>query len=352
VAAVAGPVDPAGVDRAIRQPGARSPFRQALAKVRRSRAALASGTLLALIMLVCACAPLYASQISHTDPFSANLSGTTSIDGRDAPVIQQGTGPLKLGETPIGPTWQANYLLGADQLGRDVAARVLYGGRNSLLIGLSSALLCALIGTLIALIAGVIGGVVDSLIARALDVIWAFPVYLLAICAATVLITSGLRIGPFTVHSSGNLLPTLIIAVIYLPYIARPVRGQVLSVKEREYVEAAIAYGASRRRLIFSEILPNVLPTVIVLLPLLAAATIITESALSFLSIGVQPPQASWGTVIADGQQLLYTRPAIGIAAGSMLALTVLALVVLGDELRSALEPRARRQPRRRKTRR
>ena len=150
-------------------------------------------------------------------------------------------------------------------------------------------------------------------------------------------------------HSSGILLPTLIIAVIYLPYIARPVRGQVLSGKEREYVEAAVSYGASRRRLIFSEILPNVLPTVVVLLPLLAAATIITESALSFLSIGVQPPDASWGTVIADGQQLLYTRSAVGIAPGVMLALTVLSLIVLGDELRAALEPRAGRRPRTRR---
>ena len=351
MASIAEPIDDPGVS-GERQPVPRSPFRQALAKLRRSRPAIASSLLLSLIVLVCACAPLYASQISHTDGFTANLNGTTTIDGKQVPVIQQGTGALKLGETPIGPTWRASYLLGADQLGRDVAVRVLYGGRNSLVIGLSSALICAFIGTLMALIAGVYGGVVDSLVARGLDVIWAFPVYLLAICAATVLITSGLRLGPITVHSSGILLPTLIIAVIYLPYIARPVRGQVLSVKEREYVEAAVSYGATRRRLIFSEILPNVLPTVVVLLPLLAAATIITESALSFLSIGVQPPDASWGTVIADGQQLLYTRPAVGIAPGVMLALTVLSLIVLGDELRAALEPSAARRRRIRRSRR
>jgi peptide/nickel transport system permease protein len=350
VASIVGPLDDQEIV-AERGPVPRSPLRQALTRLRQSRSALASGALLGVIVIACACAPLYADHISHTDGFSANLNGTTTIDGKEVPVIQQGTGALKLGETPIGPTWSRSYALGADQLGRDVAVRVLYGGRNSLVIGLSSALICAFVGTLIALIAGVFGGVVDSLISRALDVIWAFPVYLLAICAATVLITSGLRLGPITVHSSGILLPTLIIAVIYLPYIARPVRGQVLSVKEREYVEAAVSYGASRRRLIFSEILPNVLPTVVVLLPLLAAATIITESALSFLSIGVQPPDASWGTVIADGQQLLYTRPAVGIAPGVMLALTVLALIVLGDELRSALEPRAARRTRLRRGR-
>jgi peptide/nickel transport system permease protein len=134
----------------------------------------------------------------------------------------------------------------------------------------------------------------------------------------------------------------VIIAVIYIPYVFRPVRGQVLSIREKEYIEAAISQGASNRRLIFSEILPNVIATVIVLLPLMIATTILTESALSYLSIGVQDPKASWGSVINDGQDLLYTRPWVAIAPGIMIVLTVLALNVLGDGVRDALDPRAK----------
>jgi peptide/nickel transport system permease protein len=120
------------------------------------------------------------------------------------------------------------------------------------------------------------------------------------------------------------------------------VRGQVLSLREKEFVEAAIAQGGGTFRLIFSEILPNVVSTVIVLLPLMIATTILTEAALSYLSIGVQPPQASWGTIIEDGQSLLYTRPWVAIAPGIMIVLTVLALNVFGDGLRDALDPRSK----------
>jgi peptide/nickel transport system permease protein len=124
--------------------------------------------------------------------------------------------------------------------------------------------------------------------------------------------------------------------------VYRPVRGQVLSVARREFTEAAVAQGASNLRLIFSDILPNAVSVVIVLLPLMIATTILTESALSFLSIGVQPPNASWGTIINDGQDLLYTRPWVAIAPGIMIVLTVLALNVLGDGVRDALDPRAK----------
>jgi peptide/nickel transport system permease protein len=192
------------------------------------------------------------------------------------------------------------------------------------------------------MVAGFYGGVTDSIISRGLDVVWAFPVYLLAISIATVLLTQGLTIGPFSVSASSLWLPTLIIAVIYVPYVARPVRGAVLSVREKEFIEAAIAQGASNRRLIFNEILPNVITVLIVLLPLMIATTILTESALSYLSIGVQPPNASWGTIIDDGQQLLYTRPWVAIAPGIMIVLTVLSLNVFGDGVRDALDPRAK----------
>ena len=177
-----------------------------------------------------------------------------------------------------------------------------------------------------------------------MDLIWAFPVYLLAISLATVLLTApnGLNLGIFNVSASSLWIPLVIIGVIYVPYVFRPIRGQVLSLRQREFVEAAIAQGASNFRLIFREILPNVASTVIVLLPLMIATTILTESALSYLSIGVQAPKASWGTIIEDGQALLYTRPTVAIAPGVMIVLTVLALNVLGDGLRDALDPRSK----------
>jgi peptide/nickel transport system permease protein len=272
------------------------------------------------------------------------MNGTTEVDGKQVPIMQQGGGALKLGVTPIGPTWHSNFFLGADNQGRDVMARVLYGGRSSLLIGIGSALICGLAAVIVGLLAGFFGGLTDTVLSRALDVIWAFPVYLLAISIATVLITQGLSIGPFSISASSLWLPTLIIALVYVPYVARPVRGSVLSVREKEFIDAAIAQGASNTRLMLSEILPNVISVVIVLLPLMIATTILTESALSFLTIGVQPPQASWGTVIPDGQQLLYTRPWVAIAPGIMIVLTVLSLNVLGVGIRDALDPRAKRR--------
>jgi peptide/nickel transport system permease protein len=225
-----------------------------------------------------------------------------------------------------------------------VAALILYGGRSSLFIGIGAAVICCVIATVIALIAGFFGGVTDSVLSRIMDIIWAFPVFLLLFSISTELLThsSGFQFGPVHVSASSLWLPTLIIAFIYLPYVYRPVRGQVLSVVQKEFVEAAIASGASNLRLVFSEVLPNVVSTVIVLLPLMIATTILTEVALSFLSIGVQPPNVSWGTVISDGESLLYTRPWVSIAPGIMIVLTVLALNVLGDGVRDALDPRAK----------
>jgi peptide/nickel transport system permease protein len=311
-------------------------------RLRHNRVALAALGLFLLIVAVSFAAPLYARDIANTDPFATNLSGTTVVNGKTVDVIQQGGGKLGLGETPIGPTWTSHYLLGADNQGRDVAARVLYGGRASLEIGIGSAAICSAIAVILALFAGYFRSAVDTIISRAMDLVWAFPVYLLAISLSTVLLTqpNGLKIGFITIDPSSLWVPTLIIAAIYVPYVFRPVRGQVLSVREKEYVEAAIGQGASSFRVMFFEILPNALPTVIVLLPLMIATTILTESALSFLSIGVQPPNASWGTIIDDGQDLLYTRPWVAIAPGIMIVLTVLALNLLGDGIRDALDPR------------
>jgi peptide/nickel transport system permease protein len=323
----------------------RNPWALAARRLRRNRVALAALGLLLLIVLMSLLAPVYAHTVAHENPFPPNLNGTTVVNGKVVPVMQQGVGALHLGETPIGPTLDPHhYFLGADDLGRDVAALLLYGGRSSLQIGISSAVICCAVATIVALIAGFFGGLVDAVLSRIMDIIWAFPVYLLAISIATELLThsSGIPVGPLRVSATSLWVPTMIIAFIYVPYVYRPIRGQVLSVVNKEFVEAAIAQGASNLRLMFSEILPNVVSTVIVLLPLMIATNILTESALSFLGIGVQPPSVSWGTIIADGEDLLYTRPWVSLAPGIMIVLTVLALNVLGDGVRDALDPRAK----------
>ena len=322
----------------------RSPWALAGRRLLRNRIALAALALFVLIVVVSFAAPLYARHVAHTDPFASNLNGTITVHGNKRDVMQEGGGKLGLGVTPIGPTWTSKYLLGADNQGRDVAARVLYGGRASLEIGLGSAALACLLATIIALIAGYFGGLVDTVLSRLMDLVWAFPVYLLAISLATVLLTApnGINLGLFRVGAASLWIPLMIIGIIYVPYVYRPIRGQVLSLREKEFVEAAIAQGAGGFRLIFSEILPNVASTVVVLLPLMIATTILTEAALSYLSIGVQPPNASWGTIIEDGQNLLYTRPVVAIAPGIMIVLTVLALNVFGDGLRDALDPRSK----------
>jgi len=324
----------------------RNPWALAWRRLRANRIALAALVLFILIVLLSLAAPLYAHDVAHVaGPLTPNLNGTTLAGGKVVPIMQQGGGVLKLGETPIGPTLDVHhYFLGADLLGRDVASLLLYGGRASLQIGVAAAVLCSIIATIVALIAGFFGGLTDAILSRLMDVIWAFPVYLLAISLATELLThsNGVKVGFLTVSATSLWTPTVIIAFIYVPYVYRPVRGQVLSVVNKEFVEAAIAQGASNFRLIFSDILPNVVSTVIVLMPLMIATTILTESALSFLSVGVQPPNVSWGTIIANGQDLLYTRPWVSLAPGIMIVLTVLALNVLGDGVRDALDPRAK----------
>ena len=324
----------------------RSPWALAGRRLLRNKLALAALALFALIVAVSLGAPIYAHNVAHTDPYASNLSGTFQQNGHTVQVIQQGTGKLGLGETPVGPTWHAKYFLGADSQGRDVMARVLYGGRASLMIGVGSALFACLLALAFALVAGYFGGVIDLVIARLMDLVWAFPLYLLAISLATVLLArptnKPLKIWFITLQAASLWIPLLIIGIVYVPYVFRPIRGQVLSLREKEFVEAAVAQGAGSFRLVFSEILPNVLSTVVVLLPLMIATTILTESALSYLSIGVQPPKASWGTIIEDGQGLLYTRPWVAIAPGIMTVLTVLALNVFGDGLRDALDPRSR----------
>lgn len=210
------------------------------------------------------------------------------------------------------------------------------------MISASATLICLVLAAIVGISAGFFGGVTDMVLSRILDILWAFPVYLLAISLSIVLISQGLTIGPITINSSSLLLPIGIIGIIYVPYVARPVRGRVLALKNSEFVLAAIGLGIPKWRILIKDILPNVSTTLIVFIPLMMALNIITESALSFLSIGVQAPDASWGTIIQDGQGLLYTRPLVALAPGIAIVLSVLALNVLGDSVRDALDPRTK----------
>ncbi len=320
----------------------RGPWTTAFRKLLQDRAAVAAFLALVLIVLLTLSAPFYAKHVSQTDPFSSNLSGSVTVDGQSVDVIQADTNGLGLGTTPIGPTWTGHYMLGADGQGRDVMARMLYGGQNSLLIAGAATLITLVFAALIGIVAGFFGGIVDAVLSRLLDILWAFPVYLLAISLSIVTIGHGLVLGPITIASDSLLLPIIIIGIVYVPYVARPIRGQVLQLKSSEFVLAAVGLGVPRRRILVLDILPNVMTTLIVFAPLMMALNMITESALSFLSIGVQSPAASWGTIIEDGQGLIYTRPMVAIAPGIAIVLTVLALNVLGDGVRDALDPRAK----------
>jgi peptide/nickel transport system permease protein len=310
----------------------------------RDRAAQAAALLLALLLAACAAAPWYAERVSRSDPFGSNITGEVEIDGQRRAVVEATTEGLGLGSTPLGPTWQwGPYVLGADAQGRDIAARVLYGGRSSLLIAAVATVLCLAGGALLGVVAGYFGGAVDWGLSRVLDVLWAFPVNLLAISLSVIAIGSGLVLGPVTIPADSLLLPAVIIGAIYVPYIARPVRAQVLALRRSDFVAAAIGFGVPSHRILRVDVLPAVMPTLIVFVPLMMALNMLTESALSFLSIGVQSPQASWGTIIQDGLALLYTRPVVALAPGAAIVVTVVALNLLGDALRDALDPRAAR---------
>ncbi|QIG52154.1 ABC transporter permease [Nordella sp. HKS 07] len=320
----------------------RGPWATALRRLSRDKAAMVCLAVFLLIVVVSLLAPAYAS-FANTDPFRSTLDATVEINGQQVPVMEQSTEGLGLGYTPIGPTWElGNYFLGADNQGRDVMARLLYGGRNSLLIAGASTVITILLATIIGLTAGYFGGATDTILSRILDVLWAFPVYLLAISLSIVLIAHGIDLGIIMLEAGSLWLPIFIIGIIYIPYIARPIRGQVLALRRSEFVLAAIGLGVPEHRILLRDILPNVSTTLIVFVPLMLAINMLTESALSFLSIGVQPPDASWGTIIQDGQGLLYTRPWVALAPGLAIALTVLVLNVLGDGLRDALDPRSK----------
>ncbi len=313
----------------------------AFEKLAADRAAMTGLVLFILIALLALAAPWYASSIARTDPFRANVTGEIVIDGETRSVIEGSTEGLGLGQTPIGPTWRSQYLLGADGQGRDVAARLLYGGRSSLIVSIGATIFCIAAGALLGIIAGFFGGLVDAVLSRMFEILWAFPVYLLAISLSIVMIGQGISLGPITIQANDLMLPILIIGLVYMPYIARPVRGHVKRLRRADFILASIGLGVPTWRILLRDVLPNVAPMLIVLVPLTIALNMLTESALSFLSIGVQAPNASWGTIILDGEGLLYTRPMVALAPGIAIVLTVLALNMLGDGMRDALDPRS-----------
>jgi peptide/nickel transport system permease protein len=279
-------------------------------------------------------APLWASEVARTTPEANHLTDTVEVDGRPTDVVDE------LGK-PLGPTWSGRFFLGADGNGRDIMVRLLYGGRNSLLIGILASLGTIVMGLLVGLLAGYYRGPVDAFVNWLMDVIWAFPVILLGVALGTAFAIGGLAIGPLTLAGDSLAIPILIIAVVYVPYLARPVRGRVLSLREREFVEAARAQGMSSARIVFGEILPNVATTLVVFLPLMVANAILLEAALSFLGAGVQPPNASWGTMIAEGVERIVSAPHLAIVPGAMLVATVLSLTVFGEGVRKVLDPKA-----------
>lgn len=234
-----------------------------------------------------------------------------------------------LGRISEGPS--ADHWFGTDELGRDLLSRVVHGGQVSLMVGLVVQLATASIGMLLGLIAGYYGGTVDTIIMRVVDTMYAFPPFLFAVFMAAIL--------PPSVWSI-----VLVLVLVGWPWEARVTRGLVLSLKEREYVTAARVVGASNWRIMLKHILPNSLSPIIVGFSIGIAGTIMAESGLSFLGIGIRPPTPSWGGMIDKGRQFLQVYPHLAIFPSIALALTVLAFNFLGDGLRDALDPRLRRE--------
>jgi peptide/nickel transport system permease protein len=302
------------------------PYRLALRRLRRNKVALASLALFVAIVLVCLLAPLYSHSVAHMGPNDTNVTGTV-----------RGTNVVSATGVPIGPTWGSRYFFGADNEGRDLAVRLLYGGRTSLLIGSLAALIITVLGTLTGLLAGYFRGIVDALLRPLMELVWSFPPVILGVAVGTALALGG--IGP--IKGNSVFIPALIIGVIYIPYLGKPIRGEVLRLRQMDFVDAARMQGMSPWRITFSEILPNTVSTVIVFVPLMLATSILLEAYLSFLGAGVQPPGASWGTLISDGISFIDTAPHWSLIPGTMLVLAVLSINVFGDGVRDALDPRA-----------
>lgn len=225
------------------------------------------------------------------------------------------------------PSWA--HPLGTDNVGRDILSRMLHGARISLVVGLVAMGIAAVCGAVIGLMAGYLGGLVDAVLMRVVDAIWCFPSLVLALSLAAVL-------GP------GITNVMIAIGIVYTPAYARLVRGQAVALRERDFVVAARAVGASNRRIMVKHIWPNVTAPIIVQASLSVGTALIAEASLSFLGVGVRPPAASWGSILRTGYQYMETAPWMSIFPGLVIFLVVLSFNLAGDGLRQALDPRLR----------
>jgi peptide/nickel transport system permease protein len=242
---------------------------------------------------------------------------------------------------PIGPwggvAWK--HILGVEpQLGRDVFARMLYGARVSLGIALAATAISVTLGVLFGITAGYLGGVIDSVISRFLDIMLAFPVLLFAI--AVLVVISNIPHAPSYLRT---LLLVMIIGVFSFAYPARIIRGQTISLREREFVEASTSLGAGTTRILFRELLPNLAAPILVYATLIIPVNILFEATLSFLGVGVQPPTPSWGGMLNDASQYFQADPFYMVVPGMAIFITVLAFNMLGDGVRDAFDPKSTR---------
>jgi peptide/nickel transport system permease protein len=311
-------------------PPAIGPWKLAARRLRRNYVAQAFLVLFLLIVVACLLAPLYASDIAHIGPNANNITGTVSVAGKATDVVSTSG-------VPVGPTFGTHYFFGADSNGRDLAVRLLYGGRTSLLIGAIATAIIIVFGTLAGLLTGYFGGITDMILRPLMELIWSFPVVILGVALGTALALGG--IGP--VKGNSLYIPAVIIGVVYIPYLGKPIRGEVLRLREQDFVEAARVQGMGSWRIMLSEILPNLASLITVFVPMMLAYSILLEAYLSFLGAGVQAPNASWGTLISDGLAFIETTPTFSLIPGAMLVLAVLSINVVGDGVRDALDPRA-----------
>jgi len=299
---------------------ARSPLQLFRLRLRRDRVAMASLAFIVFLIVLAIAAPLAIDLLGLPGPSAQNLNLTDSFG------------------SPLGPS--GAHPFGVDQLGEDVMSRVIYGTRVSLEVGLIGTGISTLIGVVIGLLAGFYRGWTDTLLMRITDVVLSIPILLLglgigAACSVRGCIKGLIQPGLSTI--------IFLIAFATWPYMARIVRGLVLSLREREFVEAARALGASDRRIMFREILPNLAAPVLVYASLQIPVNILIEAALSFLGVGIRPPTASWGQMVSQATPIFTTAWWYMVFPGAALLLTVLAFNLLGDGLRDALNPRSAR---------
>ena len=302
----------------------RSPWQIAWTRLRRDRVALGGGVVVVLLVLVALAAPLIVALLGHP-PQEFHYE---KVD----PDLQVPNGTF-------GGV-SGDFLFGAEPVnGRDLFSRVVYGSRISLLIAFLATLLSALLGTFFGVVAGYFGGWVDTAISRTMDVFLAFPLLLFAIALAGVVPDRAFGLSGDALRIT---LIVFIVGFVNWPYVGRIVRGQALSLREREFVDAARSMGASNRRILLTEMLPNLVAPILVYTTLLIPTNILFEAALSFLGVGVRPPTPTWGGMLSDATRWYQIAPHFMLFPGLAIFITVLAFNLFGDGLRDALDPRSR----------